>query len=58
MGEHPVRSGRILLVEDDEMVSGVLHNILSEKHTVTLERDGPDLEEIVDEAMALHDSRL
>jgi len=37
---HPVRSGKILLVEDDEMVCEVLKRILSEKHTVEVVHDG------------------
>ncbi|MFC1525438.1 ATP-binding protein [Candidatus Latescibacterota bacterium] len=35
-----VRPGKLLIVEDDEDVCGVLHRLLSETHTVKVVRDG------------------
>jgi PAS domain S-box-containing protein len=40
--DHPRRSGRILLVDDDQVIREVFQRMLSDKHTVEVVGDGAD----------------
>ncbi|MBT7860945.1 MAG: PAS domain-containing protein [Gemmatimonadetes bacterium] len=42
VADHTKRSGRILLVDDDQLICDVLQRILSEEHTVEVVGDGAD----------------